>query len=50
MSKGNQAPIGFSAAPPPSAPPSYAQAIGGVPPQAPYYPQQPHPVPGAGGK
>ncbi|XP_018007559.1 lipopolysaccharide-induced tumor necrosis factor-alpha factor homolog [Hyalella azteca] len=39
MSKSNQAPIGFSAAPPPSAPPSYAQAMGGVPPQAPYYPQ-----------
>lgn len=39
MSKGSQAPIGFSAAPPPSAPPSYAQAVGGVPPQAPFIPQ-----------
>lgn len=37
MSKSNPpAPIGFSAAPPPSAPPSYAQAMGGVPPQAPF--------------
>lgn len=42
MSKSGQPPppLGFSAAPPPSAPPSYAQAMGGVPPQAPYYPQQ----------
>lgn len=39
MSKNDPPPYGF--VPPPSAPPSYAQAMGGVPPSAPFTPQQP---------
>lgn len=39
MSKSSEPPpYGF--VPPPSAPPSYSQAVGGVPPTSPYQPQQ----------
>lgn len=38
MSK-NGAPPPYGFVPPPSAPPSYAQAVGGVPPSSPYVPQ-----------
>lgn len=36
MSKGYDVPPTYG--PPPAAPPSYAQAVGGVPPSAPYIP------------
>lgn len=36
MSKGYDVPPPYG--PPPAAPPSYAQAVGGVPPTAPYIP------------
>lgn len=38
MSK-NGAPPPYGFVPPPSAPPSYAQAVGGVPPSSPFVPQ-----------
>ncbi|XP_040150925.1 LITAF domain-containing protein isoform X1 [Anopheles arabiensis] len=39
MTKDGPPPYGF--VPPQSAPPSYAQAVGGVPPSSPFTPQQP---------
>ncbi|XP_031618021.1 lipopolysaccharide-induced tumor necrosis factor-alpha factor homolog [Contarinia nasturtii] len=40
MSKNGQPPPAYGFVAPPSAPPSYAQAVGGVPPSSPFVPQQ----------
>lgn len=41
MIKNGNAPPSYGFVPPPSAPPSYAQAVGGVPPTSPFTQQQP---------